>query len=128
VQVGGEHFFDGGLVNSIPLGRAVELGARRIFVLQVGRIAQPLHAPKRPWEVAMVAFEIARRHRYARDLAAVPPGVEVHVLPTGGDTPRWDSRASLRYRETGATGHRITAAHAASAEYLRAHVGDGSRA
>jgi NTE family protein len=127
-EVDGRHYLDGGLVNSIPLGRAVELGARRIFVLQVGRVDQPLRPPQRPWEVAMVAFEIARRHRYARDLAAVPDGVEVHVLPIGGGTPRWDSRAALRYRATGATGHRVAAAHAASAKYLGANAEDGSRA
>jgi NTE family protein len=125
VEVDGRHYLDGGLVNSIPLGRAVELGAERVFVLQVGRIDQPLRPPRRPWEVAMVAFEIARRHRYARDLAAVPPGVEVHVLPTGGGTPSWDSRAALRYRVTGATAERIAAAHRASAEYLRERVPGG---
>ena len=73
--VDGRHYFDGGLVNSIPLGRAVELGADRVFVLQVGRIDQPLRPPTRPWEVGLVSFEIARRHRYARDLASVPDGV-----------------------------------------------------
>jgi NTE family protein len=125
--VDGRHYLDGGLVNSIPLGRAVELGAGRIFVLQVGRIDQPLRPPQRPWEVAMVAFEIARRHRYARDLAAVPDDVEVHVLPTGVDAPRWDSRAALRYRATGDVGDRIAAAHRACIDYLRAHVGDGTR-
>ena len=125
--VAGRHYLDGGLVNSIPLGRAVELGAGRIFVLQVGRIDQPLRPPRRPWEVALVAFEIARRHRYARDLAAVPDDVEVHVLPTGADAPRWDTREALRYRLTGAVGDRVAAAHRASTEYLRAHVGDGTR-
>lgn len=119
--VDGRHYLDGGLVNSIPLGRAVECGAERVFVLQVGRIDQPLRPPRRPWEVAMVAFEIARRHRYARDLAAVPGGVEVHVLPTGDDGPRWDTRAALHYREIPA--HRIDAAYRASAEYLRRCVG-----
>lgn len=127
--VGGRHYLDGGLVNSIPLGRAVELGATRVFVLQVGRIAAPLRPPRRPWEVAMVAFEIARRHRYARDLAAVPEGVEVHVLPVGGAAaPRWDTRAALRYRDVGATGARIAAAHDASTAYLRAALGVGGGA
>jgi NTE family protein len=126
--VDGRHYLDGGLVNSIPLGRAVELGADRVFVLQVGRVDQPLRPPRRPWEVALVAFEIARRHRYARDLASVPDDVEVHVLPAGeGGAPRWDSRAALRYRQVGANGARIAAAHRASTEYLRAHLGAGGR-
>jgi NTE family protein len=36
VPIGDEHFIDGGIVNSIPVSRAVTLGARRIYVLQVG--------------------------------------------------------------------------------------------
>jgi NTE family protein len=124
VAVDGRHYLDGGLVNSIPLGRAVELGATTVFVLQVGRIEQPLRPPRRPWEVAAVAFEIARRHRFARDLGAVPPGVTVHVLPAGeGAAPRWDSREALRYRDTTGIDRRIAAAHQASADYLRTTVG-----
>jgi NTE family protein len=124
--VDGRHYLDGGLVNSIPLGRAIDLGARRIFVLHVGRIDQPLRVPQRPWEVALVAFEIARRHRYARDLAAVPDHVEVHVLPTGeGGAPRWDSRAALRYRDVTGTRDRIAGAYQASTDYLNAHLHTG---
>jgi len=124
VERDGHHYLDGGLVNSIPLGRAVELGATRVFVLQVGRIEQPLRPPRRPWEVAAVAFEIARRHRFARDLTAVPDGVEVHVLPAGdGAAPRWDSRAMLRYRDVAGIGRRIEVAHRASTEYLCAKLG-----
>jgi NTE family protein len=120
-QVDGKHYLDGGLVNSIPLGRAVELGASRIFVLQVGRIDTPLRPPRRPWEVAVVAFEISRRHRFARDLAEVPDGVEVYVLPAGeGAAPRWDSRENLRYRDVEGVGRRIDTARRAAAEYLRA--------
>ena len=126
--VDGRHYLDGGLVNSIPLGRAVGLGADRVFVLQVGRVDQPLRPPRRPWEVALVAFEIARRHRYTRDLAAVPHDVEMHVLPAGeGAAPRWDSRAALRYRDVAAVEDRIAAAYRAAAEYLRAHLGTGRR-
>src|SRR5690349_16620544 len=49
-RVGDEHYLDGGIVNSIPLGRAVQCGARRVFVLHVGRIERPLSPPRRPWE------------------------------------------------------------------------------
>lgn len=47
-QIGGEHFIDGGIVNSIPLDRACKLGATRAFVLQVGRIEQSLKVPNGP--------------------------------------------------------------------------------
>jgi len=122
VPVGGEHYLDGGLVNSIPVGRAVELGARRILVLHVGRVDRPLRPPRRPWEVALVAFEIARRHRYARDMASVPEGTEVHVLPTGDAEPRrYDDLSALRYRDTAAATVRVERAYEASLAYLRAN-------
>lgn len=119
VEVDGEHYLDGGLVNSVPVGRAVELGARTIYVLQVGRIERPLEPPRRPWEVAIVAFEIARRHRFATDMAAVPPGVTVHVLPTGDpEQPKFNELSALRYRDASRVTTRIQLAHEAAAAYL----------
>jgi NTE family protein len=118
--VDGEHFLDGGIVNSIPVGRAVELGATRIFVLQVGRIDRPLVAPRRPWEVARVSFEIARRHRFAREMAALPVGVEAHVLPAGGTSARDDS--VLAHRNFASVQHRIDRSHEASTDYLAQHL------
>jgi NTE family protein len=115
VVIGGEHFYDGGLVHSIPIGRAVLLGARRVFVLHVGRIEQPLSPPRRFWEVGMVAFEIARRHRFAEDLATLPPGVEVHVLPAGLTEPL----SPLRYRDVSQISASIERAYQASSRYLR---------
>jgi NTE family protein len=118
-RVNGEHFLDGGIVNSIPLGRAVECGAERVFVLQVGRVDRPLRPPRRPWEVARVSFEIARRHRFIRELAALPDHVTAHVLPTGGlarDAARDDSL--LAYRDFSAVLRRIDAAYSASVDYL----------
>ena len=68
VEIDGKHYFDGGLVDSIPVGRAVALGASVVYVLQVGRIESPLAVPRRPWEVGVVAFEIARRHRFHEEM------------------------------------------------------------
>ncbi|MCQ4043716.1 patatin-like phospholipase family protein [Streptantibioticus rubrisoli] len=128
VRVGDEHYLDGGLVNSIPVGRAVALGAREIYVLQVGRIESPLSPPRLPWQVAMVAFEIARRHRFARDMADLPPDVAVYVLPSGAlvGEPRGTLR-QLRYRRFGETAQRIERAYAASSRYLSALPLDSGR-
>ena len=117
VEIGGEHFFDGGLVDSIPVGRAVALGATTVYVLHVGRIERPLTVPRRPWEVGLVAFEIARRHRFHEEIAAVPDGVRVHVLPSGGDR-RPPDLAQLRYRDRTKVAASIERAYAASAAYL----------
>ncbi len=116
VELDGRHYLDGGLVHSIPVGRAVALGADTVYVLQVGRIERPLAPPTRPWQVATVAFEIARRHRFAADLAELPEGVTVHVLPTGDAAP--GLRDDLRYRDTARVGARVQTAYAASAAYL----------
>src|SRR4051794_7578514 len=83
VEVGGEHFLDGGIVNSIPVGRAAQLGATEIYVMHVGRLDRPLEPPRWPWEVALVGFEIARRHRFIGDLASLAETLGVTVLPTG---------------------------------------------
>lgn len=115
-RVGNEHYLDGGIVNSIPVGRAVEVGADRIFVLQVGRIDRPLKPPSKPWEVAKVSFEIARRHRFHREMAALPEHVTAHVLPTGGGSARDDSL--LAYRDFRAVMRRIDDAYEATARYL----------
>lgn len=115
-EVDGEHYLDGGIVNSIPLGRAVELGATRVFVLQVGRIDRPLRPPRQPWEVARVSFEIARRHRFNRELAALPDGVEAHVLPARGTSARDDT--VLAFRDFSSVMARIEQTYAAAVEYL----------
>jgi NTE family protein len=119
VELNGEHFIDGGVVNSIPIERAVDLGANEIYVLHVGRIERPLSPPKNPWQVAMVAFEIARRHRFAHDMATLPDGVVAHVLPTGEpEPPRYSDISQLRYRDFKAVAARIKRAHGAAAAYL----------
>jgi len=121
VQIGGEHFIDGGVVNSVPLDRAVELGADEIFVLHVGRLERPLAVPKRLRDVAMVAFEIARRNRFVRELANVPEGVSVHVLPTGDPRPSaYNDLTQLRYRSFRGADRRIAWAYAATEAYLAA--------
>jgi NTE family protein len=116
VEWDGEHYLDGGLVHSIPVGRAVALGADTIYVLHVGRIDRPLRPPTKPWEVATVAFEIARRHRFAADLAALPAGVTLHVLPAGDEAP--PAAANLRYRDFSGVRERIDRAHVAARDYL----------
>src|SRR5262249_31194238 len=117
VEIDGEHFFDGGLVHSIPVGHAIALGAGTIYVLHVGRIERPLTVPRRPWEVGLVAFEIARRHRFHEEMSAVPADVRVHILPAGTDR-RPPDLSQLRYRDTTRVAAGIERADTASARAL----------
>jgi NTE family protein len=128
VEIDGEHYIDGGIVNSIPLDRARKLGAERAFVLQVGRIEQPLNPPRKPWEVPIVAFEVARRARFHASLAKSQESIEVHVLPTGGLAPRPTDRANFDPFDTSRVSERIEAARDASATYLAGLRRGGARA
>jgi len=115
VEIGGEHFLDGGLVHSIPVGRALALGATEIYVLHVGRIERPLIQPRSPWDVGLVAFEIARRHRFVEEMAALPATVRAHVLPSGDENA---PLMSMRYRSAADVASRIERGYQATAEYL----------
>lgn len=126
VRIGTEHFLDGGLVASIPVDRAIALGAGTIYVLQVGRIEAPLRPPRAPWQVALVAFEIARRHRYTSAMAALPTDVRVHVLPTGATPVPFTDRSQLRYRDFSRVPRRIDEAYVATRDYLSAAAPDGA--
>jgi NTE family protein len=119
MHIGDEHYLDGGLVNSVPIDRAVQRGADVIWVLHVGRVEERLSPPRFPWEVGFVAFEIARRHRFHRDLSNLPDGVTVHVLPTGLDGRDAATWSALRYGNRRRIGDRAERAHEATAEYLR---------
>jgi NTE family protein len=120
-RVDDEHYLDGGIVNSIPVGRAVECGATTVFVLQVGRVDRPLSVPTKPWEVARVSFEIARRHRFHREMSELPAHVTAHVLPTGGGDDRRDD-SLLSYRDFAAVMRRIDRAYDATSAYLAEHL------
>lgn len=120
VEIDGEHFLDGGLVHSIPVGRALMLGATTIYVLHVGRIEEPLTVPTSPFQVGLVAFEIARRHRFVEEMRYLPEEVTVHVLPSGG--PVKADLSQLRYRDFSKVSQRIAGARAATAEYLAEQV------
>jgi NTE family protein len=115
VGLDGEHFLDGGLVHSIPVGRALALGATEIYVLHVGRIEQPLTAPRSLWDVCLISFEVARRHRFVEEMASLPPDVRVHVLPSGEERM---PLVSMRYRHAKAAAARMQRGYEAAAEYL----------
>lgn len=117
VEIGGEHFYDGGLVASVPLSRALDLGADTVYVLQVGRIEAPLRPPERLHEAALIAFEIARRHRYAAAVASLPDGVTLHQLPSGNPVAFDDSR-QRKWRDASASDDLVAGAYEASLRYL----------
>ncbi len=83
VVIDGRRYVDGGVVDNVPVSRAVELGCREIYVLHVGRHGRPDAEVRRPIDAALQAYWVARNGRFARDLAALPDGVEAVILPPG---------------------------------------------
>jgi NTE family protein len=117
VEIDGVKYLDGAIVNDVPVSRAVALGADRIFVLHVGSWDRPRPEPKRPIDMAMYAYWLARRSRFQRDLANIPSNLEVLVLPPGA-TPL------LRYNDFGHSDEMIATSYEASAAFLDAKDGD----
>lgn len=117
VEIDGVAYLDGAIVNDVPVSRAVELGADRIFVLHVGSWDRPRPEPKRPLDMAMYAYWLARRSRFQRDLAAIPPNIEVIVLPPGA-TPL------IRYNDFGHSDEMIATSYKATSTFLDAQEGD----
>lgn len=71
--------------------------------------------------MALVAFEVARRHRFVATMESLPADVDVHVLPTGTEPLPFTDRRQFRYRDFSSVPARIDAAYQATAAYLREH-------
>ncbi|HXQ59248.1 MAG TPA: patatin-like phospholipase family protein [Acidimicrobiales bacterium] len=85
VEIGRESFIDGGVVDNVPIGRAIHQGAERIFVLLCGPLRYTPHRYRRPIEAVLTAFFIAVHAKFARELEHLPPGVEVIVFSVDSD-------------------------------------------
>jgi NTE family protein len=111
VRVDGEEYIDGGVVNNVPVSKAYELGAKRIYVLDVGNVEREQREAKRPYEVLMQAVAIARAHRFRTEMADVPDGVELIRMPT-------IDPGKLRYDDFSRSGELMDRAYTVSAAYL----------
>ena len=111
VEIDGVKYLDGAIVNDVPLTRAVDLGATTLYILHVGSFSRPRAQPRRPLDVAVQAYWIARHYRYKRDLEALPDSVTAHVLPHG-------QPPLMRYNDFTRTPELMTTAYEASTAYL----------
>ena len=81
VVIDGEAYIDGGVVDNVPISRALALGVQRIYVLHVGNFTRARQLPKRPIDVLLQSFSIARNHRFLAETDEPPEDVELVVLP-----------------------------------------------
>jgi NTE family protein len=111
VVIDGETLIDGGVVDNVPISRAIAAGATRIYVLLCGPLHYRPAQPRRPVEAVLTAFFVAIHARFARELTFLPPGVEVIVFSGGGEP-------SADYRDFSATSELIEEGRAEVARVL----------
>ena len=115
VTIDGDVLVDGGVVNNVPISRALSAGCDRIYVLLCGPLHYHPPPPRRPAEAALTAFFVAVHARFVRELAALPPGIEVIVFSGGGEP-------SGQYRDFSGTATLIEDGRAEVADVLDRYV------
>jgi NTE family protein len=116
VIIDGDMLVDGGVVNNVPISRALEGGCDRIYVLLCGPLHYHPQPPRRPLEAQLTAFFVAMHARFIRELASLPPGVEVIVFSGGGEP-------SGQYRDFSGTATLIEEGRSEVAAVLDRYVG-----
>lgn len=80
VSIDGEPMIDGGVVNNVPISRAIAQGATRIYVLLCGPAHHTPQQGRRPIESVISAFFTSVHSRFARELDSLPCEVELIVF------------------------------------------------
>jgi NTE family protein len=117
VEIDGDIYIDGGVVDNVPISKAFELNAKRVYVLDVGNFDRERPDPRRPYEVLLRAVGIARTHRFRIEQNLVPDAVEMTRLP--GVDP-----GKLRYNDFRRSAELIEKAYEASAVVLEHQAND----
>lgn len=112
VMIDGHTYIDGGVVNNVPVSKAFELKAKKVYVLDVGSLERTRPDPKRPYEVLLQAVSIARASRLRIDQENVPEGSRLIRLP-GVDA------GNLRYDNFTRSAELIEGGYRATATFLR---------
>ncbi len=112
VEIDGEKYIDGGVVDNVPLQRAIDAGATRIVVLLC---SPPVFEPpvsRRPVEGMVNALFISIHARFVRDMSHIPEGVEV-ILCAGPEGTIRD------FDDFSTTEHLIALGRAEASEVVR---------
>lgn len=67
VEIDGVTYIDGGVANNVPVSRAIEAGARKVYVINVNAAGQG-RVLNRPHDFMMHGFVLARAQRYRREM------------------------------------------------------------
>jgi hypothetical protein len=83
IEIDGDRFIDGGVVNNVPIRRAIDC---RRHPDRGAALYPPVYTPvpRRPVEAMLNALLISIHARFAREMAQLPEGVEV-ILCSGSE-------------------------------------------
>jgi NTE family protein len=81
VELAGRWLMDGGVANNTPISHAVELGARRIYVLPTGHACALEEPPAAALGMALNAISLLTHHRLVDDIERHRGDANLIVLP-----------------------------------------------
>lgn len=111
VFVDGDLYVDGGVVNNVPISRAVELGATKVYVLTCGN-GTPAERPiRRPLDVLLQAFAHSRAARVELDVERFARAASIEIMPTV-------DVSGIRYNDTSHTERLMRTAYELSVAHL----------
>ncbi len=111
VAIGDELFIDGGVVNNVPISRALAEGATRLYVMLCSPRRHVPQVSKRPIEAVISAFFTSVHARFDREIEQVGKEIEVFVFNGSG-------RITEDFRDFGASPALIEAGRAEVARVL----------
>ena len=117
VLIDGELYVDGGIVNNVPISVAVELGARRVYVLTCGAPKPTTLEIRRPLDVLLQAFAHSRAARVDVDLRRFAEVTDLRFVPP-------PAARAIRFNDTSHTHALMSEAY----ELTRAYLGQSDRA
>jgi len=112
VEIDGEKYIDGGVVDNVPIQRAIDAGATRIVILLCSPPVVTPTPSRRPVEGMVNALLIAIHSRFVRDMAHLPEGIEV-ILCAGPEGTIRD------FDDFSTTEHLIALGRAEASEIVR---------
>jgi NTE family protein len=80
ISWGGRELMDGGVANNTPISHAVELGARRVYVLATGQTCELATAPRGALGMVVHATNLLVQRRLVDDIARYRDAAELIVL------------------------------------------------
>jgi NTE family protein len=114
VSIEGVPYIDGGISNNVPVGKAVELGAHRIYLLNVSGATQKREL-SRPHDFAMHGLVLARAQRYRLDIEHYRERAQIIEFPPA-------DVGHVAFTNLSQTARLIEAGFTAGLEFLRSRA------